>query len=51
MNRLMLYIEMDRMGYTLPVFMTFRQLKDENLMIIKRIARPSRDFLRYHREA
>lgn len=35
MNRLMLYIEMDRMGYTLPVFMTFRQLKDENLMIIK----------------
>lgn len=35
MNRLMLYMEMDRMGYTLPVFMTFRQLKDENLMIIK----------------
>ncbi|EEB24495.1 ArdC family protein [Phocaeicola dorei] len=35
MNRLMLYMEMDRMGYTLPVFMTFRQLKDENLMVIK----------------
>ena len=40
MNRLMLYIEMDRMGYTLPVFMTFRQLKDQNLMIIKGIAHP-----------
>ena len=25
----------DRMGYTLPVFMTFRQLKDENLMVTK----------------
>lgn len=35
MNRLMLYMEMDRMGYTLPVFMTFRQLKDENLMVTK----------------
>lgn len=35
MNRLMLYMEMDRTGYTLPVFMTFHQLKDENLMITK----------------
>lgn len=51
MNRLMLYMEMDRMGYTLPVFMTFRQLKNEKPDGHKRIARPSRDFLRYHREA
>lgn len=35
MNRLMLYMEMDRMKYTLPVFMTFNQLKDEGLMISK----------------
>ena len=50
MNRLMLYMEMDRMGYTLPVFMTFRQLKDENLMIIKDRT-PFPWLLRYHREA
>lgn len=35
MNRLMLYMEMDRMQYKLPVFMTFGQLKNEGLMIKK----------------